>query len=81
MVDTPWAKTTLNNLESPSLAENHVGGWYTDVVEGNVTVAMWGVVITEHRQHAVDSDARSVMRNKNNGLLLVLILVVWVRFA
>ena len=42
---------------------------------------MWGVVITEHGQHAVDSDAWSVMRNKNNGLLLVLILVVWVRFA
>jgi len=42
---------------------------------------MWGVVIAKHRQHAMDSDARSVMRNKDNGLLLVLILVVWVRFA
>jgi hypothetical protein len=42
---------------------------------------MWGVVIAEHRQHAMDSDAWSVMRNKDNGLLLVLILVVWVCFA
>ena len=66
----------------PRPSPRHIfGGWHADVVECNVAVTVWSVVEAHDRQHAVDLDARRIVRDEYDRLLLVHIGVVGVRLA
>jgi hypothetical protein len=81
VVDTARAETTLDNLETTALTEDHVAGRHAYILKRNVTVTVGCVVVAEDRQHAVDSDARNVVGDEDDGLLLVLVAVVGVRLT
>jgi hypothetical protein len=46
VVDTAGSETALDDFETAALAEHHVAGGDTDVLKGNVTVAVGRVVET-----------------------------------
>lgn len=66
MVDSAWAKTTLNNLEPTSLTYKHVGCWDSNVLKNKVAVAVRGIVITKDRHHALEFDAWGIGGDQNN---------------
>ena len=74
-MNTPRAKTALNDFESTARTKNDVAHWYAYVLERQVTVSVRSIIITINRQHSVDGDTWSVGWNKNDGLLSVNILV------
>lgn len=78
MVDTSGAKSTLDDLETTSFTKYHVGGWDTDIVKGDVGMAMRSIVEAVDMEHTVDSKAGCISRDQDNGLLLVRIWVIWV---
>jgi hypothetical protein len=71
MVDTTGAKTSLNNLETAAFTKHNVVQRYADILEGDVTVTVRGVVVAKDTQHAVDGDSRGVCRDEDDTLLLV----------
>lgn len=71
VVDAAWPETPLDDLEAVALAENEVGGGHPHVGEGDVAVAVGRVVVAEDAEHAVDGDAGDVVRDEDDGLLLV----------
>jgi hypothetical protein len=71
VVDTTGAKTSLDDLEAAAWAEDNVVEWYADVIEADVAMPMWGIIVTEDAKHTVDGDAWSVVRDKHDGLLLI----------
>lgn len=71
VMDSARAKTTLNDLETTTFTENHVLGGHTHVLKGDVTVTVGCVIVAKDTQHAVDGDARGVVGDENDGLLLV----------
>lgn len=80
-MNTARSKTSLNNFEATSFAENHVANRNSDIVEANVAVAMRGIIVAVDLEHSVDGDTRSVGRHKHDRLLLVDILVIGIRLA
>lgn len=80
-MDPAGSKTTLDDLKAAALSKNHVLCRHTDIVEGDVAVAVWGVIVAENTQHAVDGDTGGVVGDQNDGLLLVDILVAGVGLA
>lgn len=80
-MDAAGAETSLDNLEALTLAQNHVGGGNTDVLERDVAVTVRRIVEAHDRKHAVDDDTGCLGGNKDDGLLLVLIGVVGICLA
>lgn len=78
MVDASWAKSTLDDLEPAPFAQNYVAHWDPDVVEADMSVSMRGIIVAIDVQHTVNSHALGVCRNKDNGLLAIGVLVLWV---
>jgi hypothetical protein len=78
VVDAAGAKTTLDDLETAALAEDHVAGGHAHILKSNVAVTVRCVVEAEDGQHAVDSDTRDVIGDEDDGLLLVLVGVLGV---
>jgi len=76
VVDASRSQTPLDDLETTALAKNHVASRHAYVVECDVAVAVGGVVVAEDGEHAVDGDARGVVRHENHGLLPILVRVV-----
>ena len=70
-------KTALDDFETATFAEDHVGDRYFAVLEGDMTMAVRCVIVTIDAEHSFDSNAWGVSRNKDNGLLLVFVWVVW----
>jgi hypothetical protein len=77
-MDAARAETTLDNLETAALTEDHVAGGHAHILKSNVTVTVWGVVEAKNGQHAVDGDTRDVVGDEDDGLLLVLVGVLGV---
>lgn len=75
VVDTSWAETALDDLETAAGAEDDLGDGDAHVLEGDMRVSVRGVVVTVHGEHAVDCDALGVGGDKDHGLLAVLVLV------
>lgn len=48
VVDAAWSKAALNDFETTAFAEDHVSGWDADVSEGDVAVAVGGVVVAHY---------------------------------
>ena len=78
MMNTTGTETALDDLEATTLAQDDVIKWYTDVVEGDVTVAVRCVVVAKDAQHAVDGDSRGICWHQDDALLLVWTWVVLV---
>lgn len=81
VVNTSGAQTALDDFEAAALAEDHVGGRDAHVVEGDVAVAVGGIVVAEDGEHAVYGDAGGVVGDEDDGLLLVFVGVIGVGFA
>jgi hypothetical protein len=81
VVNATRAETTLDDLETTALTEDHVAGRYADVLKGNVSVTMGCVVEAEDRQHAVNSHTGDIIGDEDDGLLLVLVAVVGIGLA
>jgi uncharacterized Zn-binding protein involved in type VI secretion len=75
VVDTSWAETALDDLETAARAEDDLGDGDAHVLEGDVRVSVGGVVVTVHGEHAVDGDALGGGGDEDHGLLAVLVLV------
>ena len=73
VMDAPWPKPTLRDLEPAALAEQDGAGRHPHVLEADLGMAMRCVVEAEHGQHAVDGDARRIARDQDHGLLAVLV--------
>lgn len=76
MMDTSWAETTLDDLEAAARTKDHVLGRHADIVEGDLTVTVGCIVVAEDREHALDLDAGEIVRDQDDGLLKVGVLVV-----
>lgn len=63
VMNTSWAKSTLDDLETTTRAENHVGSWNANVLECEMTVTVRSIVVSVDRQHSVDGDAWGVGRH------------------
>jgi hypothetical protein len=57
MMDTTRSETTLDDLESFAFPKDQIGDRHSHVRESDFAMAVWGVVITIHRQHAFDLHA------------------------
>ena len=69
MVDSPWAETALDDFEAASFAEDHGRGGDPDVSECDVAVAVRGIVVAIHGEHAVYFDPRGGGGHEEHGLL------------
>lgn len=58
MVDSAWAETALDDLETSAWTKNHEVVGDTDVLEGNVTVSVGSIVEAEDGKHTLDGDTR-----------------------
>ena len=59
-MDAAGAQAELGDLESPALAQQHVRCRHPGVLEGDVHVAVWGVVVAEDLHRMVDGDTGGV---------------------
>ena len=80
-MDPSGPQTALDDFETPAGAEHHVGFVDADVGEGDLAVAVGGVVEAEDGEHAVDGDAGGGGVDKDDGLLAVGVGVGGVGFA
>lgn len=81
MVNTARSQSALDNLEASALAENQILCRHAHVVEGDVAVAMGGVVVAVDLEHSLDGDSRKAGRDQDDGLLLVRVGVVGIGLA
>lgn len=81
VVNTSRSQSALDNLKSAALTEHQVLGRNTHVVEGDVAVAVGGVVVAVDLEHSLDGDARQTSRDQDDRLLLVRIFVVGISLA
>ena len=81
VVDTAGTETALDDLEAAAWAEDDVVEWHADVVESDVAVTVWGIVVAEDAEHTVDGDTWGVVWDEHDRLLLVDIRVVGVVLA
>ena len=71
MMNAPGTEPSLGNLESPSLAEQHVRGRHAYVLERHLAMPVRRIVIAEYRQHPAHGDAGRVHRHQDHRLLLM----------
>lgn len=81
VVNATRAQTSLNDLETTTLAQDDVLQRHADVLEEDVTVAVRGIIVAKDTEHAVDGDAGGISWNEDDALLLVGAGVVLVRLA
>ena len=81
VVDAARSETSLDDLEASPFSEDHVAGRNPDIVEGDVSVAVGGIIVAVDREHAVDGDTRGVGGNNHDRLLPVSVLVVGIALA
>ena len=70
-MDAPRAETSLGDLEPAPFAQKHIRRRHAHVVEHDLGVPVWRIVVTEDRQHAHHGDAGRIERHQNHRLLLV----------
>ena len=81
VVDAARAETALDDFEAATFAQDDAGDGDAHVAEGDVAMAVGGVVIAVDVQHALDRDAGSIGGDQNHGLLAVGVAVGRVGFA
>lgn len=81
VVDAARAQAALHDLVAAALAQDDGVEGHAHVGEGDVAVAVGGVVVAVDAEHAVHRDARRVGGDEHHGLPLVLVRVVGVGLA
>jgi hypothetical protein len=71
MMDPPWAKAALNDLETTSFSQNHVRNRNSDIFEDKVSMSVGCIIVSEHFQISLQFDAWQVGRDQNDRLLFV----------
>jgi hypothetical protein len=46
MMNASWTKTSLDDLKAPSFTQDHVLEWDADVVEFDLCVTMWSILLS-----------------------------------
>jgi hypothetical protein len=65
-MNTSRTQTALDDFESSARAKNHVARWYSNILEGNVTMSVGSIIITVNGQHSLDLDTRSIGWHQDN---------------
>lgn len=81
MVNAAGTKSALDNLEATTLTQNHVLDGHSDILEGNVAVAVGGIIVTVNLEHSVDGDAGGLGGHQDDRLLSVGIGIVGITLA
>src|SRR5262249_39212268 len=71
MVNSPGAEATLRDLETTSLAKQHIRRRDTHIFKDNLGVSMRRIVVAKYGQHPPDRNAGSIRRDEEHRLLLV----------
>jgi hypothetical protein len=71
VVDAARAEAALGDLEAAAFAQQDVAGRHAHVLQFDFHVAVRRVVVAEHRQEALDGDARRIGRHHDHRLLLM----------
>src|ERR1700730_9439782 len=61
----------LGDLESPSFAEQNIRDWDRHILECDLGMAVWRVIIAEHGQQTLQLNSRRVHRNQDHRLLFM----------
>src|SRR5215467_4468284 len=68
MMDTTGPEPPLRDLEAAAFAEQYIRPRHPYVLEHDVSVAMWRVVVPEDAERALDLHARRIKRHQHHGL-------------
>ena len=66
MMDTPRAKPALGNLETTSLAQQHVAGGHADIFEDDFGMSVRRIIETEHRQRPLHGNTGMRQRHQDH---------------
>ena len=78
MMNPPWAKAALSNLEASSFSQKNIGCWHFDIVKVYFHVAVGSIIVSEDRARSQNLNSWSVHWNQNHRVLLVLgLVIVW----
>lgn len=78
VVNTARSQSSLHDLVASAFTENHGVEGDLDIIKANVAVAVRGVIITIHTQHAVHDETGDIGRNQQHTLSLIWVWVVGV---
>src|SRR6202522_1077562 len=72
VMDAAGAEPSLCDFKTPARSSNYVIERQTDVREANLAVTGGRIIRSKYRPHALDPDTRSIERNQNHGMALML---------
>lgn len=75
-MDPSRSHSPLHHLEASTLPENNVLGGNADVIEDQVCMAVWRIIVPIDGKHALDFDTWCIRWHENDRLLLILVRVV-----
>lgn len=81
MVDTAWAETTLDDLETTTPAADEVADRHADVLVQNLAVSLGRIIVSKHLHRSDDAHTGRVGGNDDDALLLVRVRVRRVALA
>src|SRR5262245_22699103 len=65
------AESSLRNLKTSSLPQQHIGHGNAHIFKGHLGMTMRCIVISKDSKHAFDRHSRSIHRNENHRLLFM----------
>mmetsp|Transcript_74481 Transcript_74481/g.155281 ORF Transcript_74481/g.155281 Transcript_74481/m.155281 type:complete len:260 (-) Transcript_74481:518-1297(-) len=68
VVNSAWAESSLGNLKSPTLSQDHIAAWDPHVVEDDLCIV---TLVAEDCERSKDVHAWRVAGHEDHGLLLV----------
>ena len=71
MMNATRTQTPLGNLEAPAAAQDDIAFGNAHVVELDMHVSVWRVVVAENAHGPHDFHARCVLRHENLGLAIM----------
>lgn len=71
MMDSTRSKSPLDNFESSTFSQDHAGCRDPDILERDLGMTMWSVVIAIDRKHALNGDTRGSGWNEEHRVLFI----------
>ena len=81
VMNASWTETSLNDLESTTLACDNVRDWHLDIRELDLAMSLWCIIISKHRHGSDDLNTWCIRIHNHDRLLSVLTLIVRITFA
>ena len=75
------SKSALDDFKTPSFTKNQICSRYTHILERNVSMAVWSVVVAEYGEHPFERDTRCMGGHQNDRLLPVWVWIIRVGLA